>query len=119
MKSYKYFDISEFDSPDEVGSGKYMSEDFVERLHHARILANIPFKITSGYRTQAHNQRVGGVPNSAHTKGLAADIACNDSQSRIKIVSALVAAGFRRIGIAESFIHVDQDGEKVKALWLY
>ena len=28
----KYFNITEFDSPDEIGSGKKMNEDFLEKL---------------------------------------------------------------------------------------
>ena len=31
-------------------------------------------RVTSGYRSPAHNQRVGGVKNSYHVKGMAADI---------------------------------------------
>jgi uncharacterized protein YcbK (DUF882 family) len=38
------------------------------------LLGNKPIRITSGYRNNAHNRRVGGAYNSYHTKGLAADI---------------------------------------------
>lgn len=34
-----------------------------------------PMSILSGYRCPAHNERVGGVPNSQHLYGRAADIA--------------------------------------------
>ena len=43
-----YFKISEFDSPDEVGSGYRMDTDFLRRLDTARGIAGIPFKINSG-----------------------------------------------------------------------
>jgi zinc D-Ala-D-Ala carboxypeptidase len=33
-------------------------------------------KINSGYRAEALNARVGGVPNSQHCLGMAADVVC-------------------------------------------
>ena len=34
----KYFNLSEFDSPDEVGSGDNMDIDFVRKLDEAKIV---------------------------------------------------------------------------------
>ncbi len=45
----KYFTYSEFDSPDEPGSGKNMRHDFLEMLDFAREESGIPFKITSAF----------------------------------------------------------------------
>ena len=60
----KYFEISEFDSPDEVGSSKIMDAGFLEQIDLAREYAQIPFKINSGVRTPSHNAYVGGsMPN--------------------------------------------------------
>ena len=120
----KYFTFEEFDSPDEQGSGKNMQHDFLEMLDFAREEAGIPFKITSGFRTQAYNkdlQKRGyqASPNSSHLKGCAADIICNDSGTRQKIVNGLIQAGFTRIGIAKTFIHCDTDKDKNDAIWLY
>ena len=75
-----YFNFQEFDSPDEIGSGMptdqggKMNKEFLFKLDEARMLAGTPFKITSGYRTEAHNKKVGGVKGSSHTKGCAVDI---------------------------------------------
>lgn len=113
------FNLSEFDSRDEEGSGRYMDESFLLMIDDARDYANRPFVITSGYRTEAHNREVGGSPTSSHLFGYAADISCADSESRIRMVYGLMKAGFRRIGIASNFIHVDNDPKKPKALWLY
>lgn len=44
--------------------------DFLEDLRNE---IGEPLYITSGYRCPTHNERVGGVLNSQHTKGLAAD----------------------------------------------
>ena len=116
-----YFTFEEFDSPDELGSGqKYMSTFFLAKLTEARIMANVPFKITSGYRTPKHNKKVGGVANSSHLKGVACDIAVSDSQMRSKILTALIRVGFNRIGIAKNFIHVDIDKDKsINVIWTY
>lgn len=116
----RYFNIEEFDSPDEPGSGQYMDNDFLEMLDKARHFAGIPFVINSGYRTKAHNREVGGLPNSAHLDGFAADIRCRGSQERIYIVGALLEAGFNRIGIGANFIHADNDPTKPEdVMWTY
>ncbi len=120
-----HFELSEFDSPDHKGSGLNMDKAFLQMLDDARGMAGIPFHITSGFRTGSHNEKVGGsLPTnqskgSSHLYGYAADIACVDSRSREIILNALVKAGFRRIGIAQGFIHADNDPDKPNALWLY
>jgi len=114
-----WFQIDEFDSPDVEGSGRLMDADFLIALNSARNFAKIPFKINSGYRTKEWNHRVGGRVASSHLKGVAADIHCNNSANRIIIVKSLINAGFKRIGIAKSFIHCDLDNDKPDAIWLY
>lgn len=114
----RYFSIVEFECPD-CGRAD-MDETFLEMLDRARGIAQIPFYITSGFRCKKHNEEIGGKPDSAHLRGLAADIAVKDSRSRFKIVEALIRAGFKRIGIAKDFIHVDADMTKPdKVIWLY
>ena len=120
-----YFNFQEFDSPDEIGSGMpseqggKMNKEFLFKLDEARMLAGTPFKITSGYRTEAHNKKVGGVKGSSHTKGCAVDIAVNSGLQRSAIVCALAKVGFTRIGIAKTFVHCDLDKEKQNSIWLY
>ena len=116
----KYFKLSEFDSPDEIGSGKKMDKDFLLKLDQARDIAGIPFKINSGYRTQEWNMKVGGRFGSSHKKGLAADISYNGSRERYLLVNALMQVGISRIGIAKGFIHCDVDKQKDQdVIWLY
>jgi len=108
---WKYFTANEV-----VG----LQDALVAKLDKAREMAGTPFVITSGFRTPAQNKRVGGAKNSAHLRGLAADIACEDSESRMKIVRAAIACGFTRIGISDTFIHLDVDKTLPdEVIWLY
>ncbi len=108
---YKYFKESEI-----VG----LKPEFVEMLDEARGLAGIPFRINSGFRTPEHNKKVGGVPNSSHLKGGAADISCLSTSARWKIVTAGMKAGFTRIGIGKTFVHLGLSPTKTQnVIWTY
>lgn len=103
--TWKYFKSSE-----STGGGHTVAElkvALVNLLDKARGIAGIPFVITSGFRTVAENNAVGGVPNSAHLTGEASDIACSDSVSRLTMIKALLSVGFNRIEICPAHIHVD------------
>jgi len=105
----KYFKQSEFDSPDKSGTGEYMQQALLDKLNHARELSGIPFVINSGYRTQEHNKKTGGEPNSSHCRGWAADIGFKSGSAAYLIFNALQRAGFNRIGLYRSWIHCDCD----------
>jgi uncharacterized protein YcbK (DUF882 family) len=118
--NYPSFTWGEFDSKDEEDSGLNMCRNFMTRLQSARDISEVPYKINSGYRTEEHNDRVGGVTNSSHLKGKACDISAPNSIDRMNILKGLIKAGFTRIGIADTFIHVDNDHDKPDGVvWLY
>lgn len=109
MPPFKHFKESEI-----IG----LQIKLVQMLELAREIAKIPFIITSGVRTEEHNKKVGGVPNSSHTKGLAVDLKCNDSRTRFLIISSLMQAGFKRIGAESDHVHADIDALKDQnVLW--
>ena len=124
-----YFSLSEFDCPSLGGSSVNMDRDFLTKLDLAREYAGIPFKITSGYRTKEHNEELRkkgykASANSSHLVGKAADIAVESGSERYIILNALIKAGFKRIGIAKTFIHadtdsIDQGGNKPNSVWTY
>ena len=116
----KYFSYKEFDSPDSKGSGELMDLEFLSMLDAARKIYGKPMRINSGYRTESHNKKIGGVSKSSHLKGLAADISCKSSSDRFEMLQAFIKVGFKRIGVAGSFIHVDNDSSKSNGLiWTY
>jgi uncharacterized protein YcbK (DUF882 family) len=95
-------------------------ENLVRMLDRARDIAGIPFQINSGVRSPERNAEVGGVDTSAHLTGHAVDIRCATSRHRFVMVCALIEAGFRRIGCAKTFIHVDTDPDKPQdVIWTY
>lgn len=96
-----------------------MDANFLHKLDKARSIANMPFIINSAYRSPEHPLSIKN-PSSSHIKGLAVDIKCTDSRTRFIIVDALIKVGFNRIGIADTFIHVDLDLDKSnKVIWTY
>lgn len=56
--------------PASVAANARALADYLEVV---RASLGVPLRITSGYRPPAYNAAVGGVPNSAHQYGLAAD----------------------------------------------
>lgn len=122
----KYFNYSEFDSPDVQGSGQLMDKTLLEILDEVREKYDKPIHITSGFRTPAHNEAVGGVKNSSHLKGLAIDLSDNNkgapinSKNRFDLINCLLDVGFSRIGVGNSFIHADIDQDKTQGvIWTY
>lgn len=100
MSKWKYF-------TDEEVAG--LKDELVLKLDQLRFHAQIPVIITCGYRSPEQNLTVGGVANSAHTRGLAVDIACPDSGTRYRLIGAAFQVGFKRIEAATRHVHLDID----------
>lgn len=116
----KYFQLSEFDSPDVPGSGANMKEHLLKRLDLLREKVGFPLVINSGYRTKEHNEKIKGSVNSAHLRGLAVDIQAMSGRARYDIVTAALDLGFHRIGIARTFVHLDMDESlPAQCIWSY
>ena len=63
-----------------------------------------PIYVNSGYRCEAHNRKVDGVPKSQHLLGQAADIRCDDNA---KLAKLIVQQGrFDQLIIYPTFLHV-------------
>ncbi len=105
--TYKYFNENDFLKANPPCEISQMNEKFLHKLDACRELAGIPFRVTSAFRTIEHEISRKRSGKSAHTLGVAVDVACTDSISRFKIIKAALEVGINRIGIAKTFIHLD------------
>lgn len=120
MKKAKYFTEKEFRACTPSCSINDMHQGTLKRLDLMRENAGIPLVLTSAYRSPAHDKSKERSGTGAHTTGRAVDIRCNTSSNRMKIVEAALKAGFRRIGIASTFVHVDDSPNHAQSIiWLY
>lgn len=75
-----------------------------EVLDPAREKLGAPITVNSGFRCPLHNQTVGGVANSQHVRGEAADVTCKDNQRLARII--VEQSKFDQLIIYPSFVHV-------------
>lgn len=94
-----------------------MDQSFLNRLDMLRQSFGGPLTLTSAFRCNNWNMKVGGEPKSYHLTGRAVDIACAESDKRWRLVHFATALGLSA-GIDGAFVHVDsRDGTKV--IFLY
>ncbi len=122
MKLTKDFYLREFESHDGAATPEWAKDNLKrlsENLQVLRDYVNQPIHISSGYRSTTHNQRIGGVKNSYHTKGKAADITIKDYNPKevANIIIKLICKGHMRqggIGLYNGFVHYDIRGYKAR-----
>ena len=120
MTKAKYFSESEFKKCTPKCSLQDMDQSFMSKLDTARNIAGIPFVLNSAYRSKEWEIKQGRAGTSSHCEGKAVDIRCGSDYSRFIIIDALLKAGFNRIGVAKTFIHVDSSTtHSQKVTWLY
>jgi len=111
-----FFDKHEFACP--CCDNSFVLRSFIAKLTNARFRSDVPFVINSGYRCLSYNTYIGSKPTSSHIRFVACDISTPNSLIRQKILFGLILAGFTRIGIYPSYIHVDSDPNKPNAIWM-
>lgn len=101
------FTVAEFACKD--GSDKILIDDgLVKILQEIRDHFGKPIIITSAYRNDAYNRKIGGVSNSQHVKGTAADICISTIEpAEIAKYAEYLMPGKGGIGQYSSFVHVD------------
>lgn len=118
----KNFTLQEFASKDGAQTPESVLDNLRELAKNLQVLRDIigkPIKINSGYRSPEHNKSVGGVKNSMHVQGKAADIVIEGltprqvaEQLEILIASKRIKQG--GLGIYPTFVHYDIRGKKAR-----
>ena len=112
VKISEHFYSTEFDCH---GSGccsqTVVNERLPELLERIREHFKAPITITSPYRCQTHNTRIGGAAGSRHSRGDAADIVVKGVAPRI-VAQYAESIGILGIGLYETdddgyFVHID------------
>lgn len=122
MNLTKNFTRKEFDSKD----GSVMSDSVLVNitklacsLQRLRDRLGVPISINSGYRSPQHNKRVGGVANSQHVTGMAADIVAKGVSPKkvAEAIEQLILSGDMLqggVGIYDTFTHYDIRGKRTR-----
>ena len=116
----KYFKESEFKKCTPSCSISQMDQSFLALMDRVREKAGIPLVVNCAYRSREWDLIKGRSGNSAHTRGKAMDIRCNTSANRFRIIQAALACGIRRIGVAKTYVHLDNDNSLAQGvIWDY
>lgn len=92
-------------------------QSLLDALELLRAAVGVPIIVDDAYRCAKHNGSVGGVLNSYHTRGMAADIKITGMTPKQMYHAALQVPQFGGIGVAQRYIHVDV--RPVIARWCY
>lgn len=117
MGKHRYFELKEFivsDTAKKKGIDNTPTFEVVDHLD--RLISDIldplraaygkPVEVTSGYRCPALNKAVGGVSNSVHQLGYAADIKTRTSFASFK---TFVVEWFKKAGVRFDQVLLEKD----------
>lgn len=111
---YGFFDEKELQNPlDPVRSPMphVVRDELLTLLNRIRRAWGRPIIVNSGYRSPEWNRKVGGVENSWHTKGLAADIRPEKQEDLAELQDLCLDLNLDGgVGLYDSFVHVDARG---------
>ena len=112
----KYFSLGEFSHSDtavSLGIDNTIPKECEERVRHLvhcvldpiREHWGLPIRIASGYRCPELNVEVGGVEDSSHMDGCAADISATDPTRNVELMSLIRAMQLiGRIALTECYL---------------
>lgn len=111
----KHFKVKEFAQKDFRCDKVIVDTELIDVLEDIRAHFNKPVIVTSGYRTPEYNAKIGGVKNSQHTKGTAADIKVSDTPAR-RVQKYLKDKYPNKYGIGSylTFTHIDVRAKKAR-----
>lgn len=114
--NFRVLEFACHDGADEILN----SPELVTALQAIRDHFAKPVRITSGYRTKSWNRKVGGVANSQHVQGTAADINVDD-ETPLSLYRAInngwvkgVDPSVIGLGLYKGFVHIDVRGHRAR-----
>ena len=118
----KNFTLDEFASKDGAQTPTEILENLRSLAKNLQVIRDEigkPIKINSAYRSPEHNKAVGGVKNSMHVKGKAADIVVTGltpTQLAAIIFMLIEQKKIKQggVGIYPNFVHYDIRGTKAR-----
>ncbi|MRI63986.1 DUF882 domain-containing protein [Ornithobacterium rhinotracheale] len=122
MKLSKDFDLSEFECHDGSKTPDFALKNLRELASNLQVLRDFlckPIMVNSGYRSVAHNRKIGGKVNSQHLQGKAADIRVEGvtPEKLASTIERLIYNGKMKqggLGIYPTFVHYDIRGTKAR-----
>lgn len=117
---YPNFAASEFNC--RYTGKNQMQHEFMVVLQAIRTEHGKALRVTSGYRDPLHPVEARkGHANGEHTKGLCADVACENGSDRFRLVQLALKHGITRIGVAKTFLHLGIGGPGLpdRVIWDY
>ena len=121
-KITKNFSLEEFkckDGSDIPNSALLNIVELARNLEVLRTSINKPITITSGYRSPKYNTKIGGVKDSQHLRGTAADIKVPGMTPKevALVIEGLIQSGKMKeggIGVYPTFTHYDIRNRKAR-----
>ena len=117
MQLSEHFDSSEFACKCGCGglhNGADINPRLVQVLERMRQRCGRPLVISSGYRCPKHNAEEGGVWNSQHVYGNAADVLVPDGMNIGELYELAEMCGADGIGLYDWGVHVDVRGYQAR-----
>jgi uncharacterized protein YcbK (DUF882 family) len=85
--------------------------ELARAFERVRLVVGAPLRVTSGYRTEAHNRRRGGARFSQHVQGRALDLLPPPGMIPLTLFNLIRGvvkeAGIRGLGLYPTFVHID------------
>lgn len=118
-KNFTWNEFASKDGAEMPAAVKANIKKLAQNLEVIRSYFNLPIKINSGWRSEAHNRKIGGVKNSAHVKGNAADIVIKgktaaEVQNGIELLIKAGKISEGGVGKYPNFTHYDIRGKKAR-----
>lgn len=95
--------------------------ELIDALEDFRALVGGPVVVNCAYRCPEHNAAVGGVPDSQHVQGRAADVSVPGKSARDLYGLALQVPAIKGLGVADhqDYLHLDVRDTVELAKWCY